>query len=205
MIPEIPSKHRSGREYKVVIMYVPTSTPVVQHNWMGYREPNTRRIKQVCCGPSQANFCPVGARTTAPCTHGAAMLFAGCCLAYNPQSFATTHSTVNIMDPGSGLPTHYPRDLLAGTISWIPLPHPTLTSKTFMNLQLRSPLPLFNQLKVIMNSLYLKFYPFSIQWIFFLINKSLNITQWTIPINNEFSPFTMNFDRCQFTAFSVDF
>ena len=36
-VPGIPSKHVSRRTYKVLVMYVPTSTPVVQHNWMGYR------------------------------------------------------------------------------------------------------------------------------------------------------------------------
>ena len=117
MIPEIPSKNRGSREYKVVVCYIPTSTAVVLHNWMGYRQPAARRIKAVCCGPSQANCCPVGARTVAPCAHGAAILYAGCCLAYNPQSFASTHSTLNLMDPGSGLPTHYAGDLLRGNIS----------------------------------------------------------------------------------------
>jgi hypothetical protein len=36
LVPEIPSKHTAAKEYKVLIMYVPTSMPV-QHNWMGYR------------------------------------------------------------------------------------------------------------------------------------------------------------------------
>ena len=116
LVPEIPSKNRGSREYKVVVLYVPTSQPVVHPNWMGYRQPAATRIKAVCCGPSRANCCPVGARTVAPCSHGAATLFAGCCLSWNPQLFSTTHSTMNLMDPGSGLPVTYSRDLLTGSI-----------------------------------------------------------------------------------------
>ena len=59
MVPELPSKHKGARQYTVVIMYVPTPTPVVLHNWMGYRQNNTARIKAVCCGKSQGNSCPV--------------------------------------------------------------------------------------------------------------------------------------------------
>ena len=116
LVPEIPSKHKSDREYKVVIMYVPTSQPLV-YSWMGYRQYDTARIKAVCCGPSTANGCPVGARTVAPCSHGAAVLLAGCCISNNPQLYKSTHKEVNIMDPGSGLPLQYAADLLAGTIS----------------------------------------------------------------------------------------
>ena len=114
--PEIPSKHTAAKEYRVCLMYVPTSQPIVFNNWMGYRQYSTARIKAICCGPSQANSCPVGARTAAPCAHGATVLFAGCCLPHNPQLFRSTHSTSNIMDPGSGLPLQYGVDLLAGSI-----------------------------------------------------------------------------------------
>ena len=113
LVPELPSKHRGGKEYKVVIMYVPTSRPVM-HNWMGYREPSTSRIKAVCCGPSRHDSCPVGARTVSPCSHGATVLYAGCYLASNPQQFVSTHSRVNMLDPGSGLPVQYTQDLLTG-------------------------------------------------------------------------------------------
>ena len=116
LIPEIPSKNRGTREYKIVLLYVPTSQPLIYPNWMGYRQPGAQRIKAVCCGPSQANCCPVGARTASPCAHGAACLYAGCCLASNPQMFVSTHSNLNLMDPGSGLPAAYVGDLLAGTI-----------------------------------------------------------------------------------------
>ena len=37
LVPEIPSKHTASRQYRVAIMYIPTSQPFVQHNWMGYR------------------------------------------------------------------------------------------------------------------------------------------------------------------------
>ena len=116
LVPEIPSKNKGDRENRVVIMYVPTSQPIVNHNWMGYRQYSTARLKAVCCGPSQANHCPVGARTAAPCSHGGASLYAGCCLANNPQLFKSTHKTVNMMDPGSGLPQQYAVDLLTGSI-----------------------------------------------------------------------------------------
>ena len=116
MVPEIPSKHTGNKQYKVVIMYVPTSMPIVVNNWMGYRQYETIRIKAVCCGPSQANCCPVGDRTASPCSHGGACLFAGCCLAHNPQLYKSTHSTLNMMDPGTGLPVQYHVDLLAGSI-----------------------------------------------------------------------------------------
>ena len=75
------------------------------------------RIKAVCCGPSQANMCPVGARTVSPCSHGAASLFAGCVLAHNPGLFKTTHRDLNMLDPGSGLPMQYAEDVIAGSIS----------------------------------------------------------------------------------------
>ena len=113
--PEIPSKHTASREYRVCLMYVPTSQPIVFQNWMGFRQYSTARMKAFCCGPSQANGCPVGARTVAPCSHGATVLFAGCCLPHNPQLFRSTHSTTNIMDPGSGLPLQYGVDLIAGS------------------------------------------------------------------------------------------
>ena len=116
-MPEIPSKHKGDREYKVVIMYVPTSQPILRYNWMGFRQYQVARLKAVCCGPSNANCCPVGARTVAPCSHGAACLFAGCVLSNNPQMFKSTHKEVNMMDPGSGLPLQYAADLLAGCIS----------------------------------------------------------------------------------------
>ena len=64
--PEIPSKHTALKQYKVLLMYVPTSQPIVHNNWMGYRQYATARIKAICCGPSQANCCPVGARTAVP-------------------------------------------------------------------------------------------------------------------------------------------
>ena len=115
-VPEIPSKNRGDRQYKVVIMYVPTSQPILLYNWMGYRQFETARIKAVCCGPSQANCCPVGSRTVAPCSHGVVCLFSGCCLPNNPQLFSTTHKTLNMMDPGSGLPLQFAVDLLAGSI-----------------------------------------------------------------------------------------
>ena len=117
LTPEIPSKHTASREYKVLLMYIPTSMPIVFHNWMGYRQYDANRIKAVCCGPSQANMCPVGARTVAPCSHGATILFAGCVLPHNPQQFRSTHSNVNIIDPGNGLPLQYGVDLHAGSIS----------------------------------------------------------------------------------------
>ena len=117
LVPDIHSKHKSRTFYKVAIMYVPTTLPV-QHNWMGYRQPQTTgRIKAVCCGPSLANYCPVGSRTVAPCAHGATILFAGCCVAANPLLYKSTHTTMNIMDPGRGLPVDYARDLLTNTIS----------------------------------------------------------------------------------------
>lgn len=117
LVPEIPSKHKGDKHYKVVVMYVPTSQPIMSpQNWMGYRQYSTARIKAVCCGPSQANMCPVGARTVAPCAHGTAVLFAGCCMANNPQVFKSTHSTLNMLDPGSGQPLQYPVDLLTGAI-----------------------------------------------------------------------------------------
>ena len=115
LVTDIPSKHSSNKKYKVLLMYVPTSLPV-QHDWMGYRQPATRRIKAICCGPSQGNACPVGARTVAPCSHGTTVLFAGCCQAYDPQAFRTTHRNVNIIDPGNRLPLQYGADLVAGTI-----------------------------------------------------------------------------------------
>ena len=37
MIPEIPSRYHSGKEYKVAIMYIPTDRPQRFGNWMGYR------------------------------------------------------------------------------------------------------------------------------------------------------------------------
>lgn len=116
-VPEIPSKHTGSRHYKVCVMYVPTSQPIlVNNNWMGYRQYSAARIKAVCCGPSQANYCPVGARTVSPCAHGGAVLFAGCLLAHNPQIFKTTHSSLNMMDPGNGQPLQYAADLLTGSI-----------------------------------------------------------------------------------------
>ena len=117
LVPEIPSKHTGSKQYSVVVMYVPTSQPIVHHNWMGYRQYETARIKAVCCGRSQANSCPVGARTVSPCAHGGTTLFAGCCLANNPGLFKSTHSTLNMLDPGSGLPLQYAVDLLAGAFS----------------------------------------------------------------------------------------
>ena len=97
-------------------MYVPEGQPVV-HNWMGYRQVEAARIKAVCCGPSRANNCPVGARTVAPCAHGGAVLYAGCVLANNPQLFRTTHKRVNMVDPGSGLPLQYALDTVAGSVN----------------------------------------------------------------------------------------
>ena len=117
LIPEIPSKHVSGREYKVVIMYVPTSTPIVNYNWMGYRHVASSRIKAVCCGPSKNNMCPVGARTVAPCAHGTTALFYGCTLSAFPHLFKSTHSTVNIVDPGSKLPAQYNIDIITGNFN----------------------------------------------------------------------------------------
>ena len=114
MVPEINSKHKGDKEYKVCIMYVPTSTPNVQHNWMGFRQPEAQRIKAICCGPSKANSCPVGSRTVSPCEHGGYALFAGCCMAYQPQLFKTTHRNVNMLDAGSGLPIDYSIDLMTG-------------------------------------------------------------------------------------------
>ena len=98
-------------------MYVPTTVPVVNHNWMGYREIPTSRIKAICCGPSTANYCPVGARTVSPCSHSATCLYVGCYLAANPQQFRTTHSSLNMIDPGSKLPMQHGVDLHAGSIS----------------------------------------------------------------------------------------
>ena len=104
LVPEIPSKHKGAQEYKVVIMYVPTSQPLL-HNWMGYRQPSTARIKAVCCGPSKANCCPIGARTVAPCAHSASCLLAGCIISADPTKYNSTHKEVNLMDPGTRLPT----------------------------------------------------------------------------------------------------
>ena len=84
---------------------------------MGYRQQSTARIKAVCCGKSQGNSCPVGARTVSPCSHGATVLFAGCCVATNPQLFTSTHSTLNMLDPGSGLPLGYAVDIFDGVKS----------------------------------------------------------------------------------------
>ena len=84
---------------------------------MGYRQASTARIKAVCCGPSRANACPVGARTVAPCAHGTSILFAGCCLSNNQNLFKSTHRAVNIVDPGSGLPAQYSVDIIAGSMS----------------------------------------------------------------------------------------
>ena len=117
LVPEIQSKHKRSTQYKVVVMYVPTSTPIVHHNWMGYRDHESSRIKAVCCGKSAANSCPVGARTVSPCSHGAFALFAACCVATNPQLFNSTHTTLNMLDPGNGLPLAYAADLFAGKYS----------------------------------------------------------------------------------------
>ena len=37
MVPEIPSRYHSGKEYKVAIMYIPTDRHQRFGNWMGYR------------------------------------------------------------------------------------------------------------------------------------------------------------------------
>ena len=116
LVPELPSKHTARRKYKVVIMYVPTSLPLRNNSWMGYRQASTARIKAICCGPSRANYCPVGARTVSPCSHSTTCLFIGCCLAVNPQLFRTTHTPLNMVDPGSSLPIQHGVDLFAGSI-----------------------------------------------------------------------------------------
>ena len=113
LVPELPSKHHGGKEYKVVLMYVPSSLPV-QNNWMGYRG-NASRLKAICCGPSKSNACPAGARTVSPCAHSATVLFYGCCLMNSPHLFKSTHSTVNIVDPGSRLPLQYEIDIMTGS------------------------------------------------------------------------------------------
>ena len=82
---------------------------------MIHRQYETMRIKAVCCGPSTANYCPVGARTVSPCAHGGAALFAGCVLPHQPHLFNSTHTTLNMVDPGSGLPMQYAVDTVAGT------------------------------------------------------------------------------------------
>ena len=117
LVPEIPSRHQSAVEYKVAILYVPTSQPLVHNSWMGYRTEGCARIKAVCCGPSKASGCPVGARTVAPCSHGTTVLLAGCILSNNPALYKSTHREVNMIDPGSGMPLQYAVDLLRGSIN----------------------------------------------------------------------------------------
>ena len=112
LVPEINRRNKGDKEYKVALMYVPTSSPQAVHNWMGYRFPNQQRIKAICCGPSKANGCPVGSRTVSPCAHGAFALFAGSCMAFNPLLFKTTHKSGNYLDPGFGLPIDYVNDLM---------------------------------------------------------------------------------------------
>ena len=84
---------------------------------MSCRHYEASRIKAICCGPSVANNCPVGARTVSPCAHGAAVLNAACVIANNPQHFRTTHKNANMVDPGSGLPLQYAVDTIDGSIN----------------------------------------------------------------------------------------
>ena len=118
LLPELPSKHTASKEYKIALMYVPTSLPIRgNNNWMGYRQYSAARIKMICCGPSTARCCPVGARTVSPCSHSATCLYIGCCLAADPNQYRSTHSTLNMLDPGSRLPMQHHVDLIAGSIS----------------------------------------------------------------------------------------
>ena len=100
---------------QVAIAYVPTDRLQQHGHWMGYRDPAVRRILMVCCGPSVAIACPVGARTVCPCAHGVFCLFAGCVAPTNPAAWHSTHGSSNYMVPWSEMPDQFNLDIQAGT------------------------------------------------------------------------------------------
>ena len=82
---------------------------------MGYRDPAVRRILMVCCGPSAANACPVGARTICPCSHSVFCLMVGCVAPTHPAAWHSTHGSSNYTVPWSELP-QFNLDIQAGLL-----------------------------------------------------------------------------------------
>ena len=76
LVDQLPSAHRSQKNYKVAILYRPTNLPSGPNAWLGYPG-ESGRIKAVCCGPSVNESCIAGARIE-PCAHGATILKLGC-------------------------------------------------------------------------------------------------------------------------------
>ena len=76
---------QSQKQYKVIIIYKAVDQPtnlLRANHWLGYPG-ESGRILAVCCGPSEEQECPVGARTTGPCAHAVAALMASCVLPNN--------------------------------------------------------------------------------------------------------------------------
>ena len=76
LVDQLPSAHRSQKNYKVAILYRPTNLPSGPNDWLGYPG-ESGHIKAVCCGPSVNESCIAGARIE-PCAHGATILKLGC-------------------------------------------------------------------------------------------------------------------------------
>ena len=85
LIPKIPSAHRSGKYYPVVLLYKATDQPnnyVGAQHRLGYQGASAH-LRAICCLKSEDSGCPVGARVTSPCAHGVSALMAGCVLPHH--------------------------------------------------------------------------------------------------------------------------
>ena len=76
LVDQLPSAHRSQKNYKVAILYRPTNLPSGPNARLGYPG-ESGRIRAVNCGPSVDGNCIVGSRIE-PCAHGATILKLGC-------------------------------------------------------------------------------------------------------------------------------
>ena len=114
LVEKLPSAHRSGKSYKVAILYRPTNLPCGPNDWLGYPGESSH-LRAICCGPSVNENCIAGARIE-PCAHGATILKLGCVIPLHQNSFRTTHRDLNVVDPGNRLPLEYNRDLFAGSM-----------------------------------------------------------------------------------------
>ena len=105
-IPRIHSSHSSTNQYDVIIGFVPLSDPSFQarspnrFNFVDHNLANS--LIGWCCGPSNDQKCPVGARQAGCCSHVSFSLLMGLCTAHDPNIWKNKHQFINAIDINRG-------------------------------------------------------------------------------------------------------
>ena len=94
----VPSRMRSAPDRAVLLMYKSTQQPPPIANPLGLRPVSLQHLMCYCCGPSQANACPLGERLVGCCAHCATALAFTAVLPANLGAFPTTHRGTCLLD-----------------------------------------------------------------------------------------------------------